>query len=73
MKKIFGAVVVVIALASCGDGGSGQREVEMQDNTVEAPTTSPQTNTISTDTSTSMDVRDSTTSIGYDTSATPRN
>lgn len=69
MKKILGtAAVVAIVLTACADGETGQREIEMQDNAVAAPTTSPQSNTTAYDSSTSMDVRDSTTTMGYDTS-----
>lgn len=73
MKKIFGVALVAITVAACGDGESGQREVEMQDNAVEAPTTSPQTNTTAYDSSTGLDVRDTSTTVGHDTSVVPNN
>lgn len=70
MKKILGIAIVSISIAACG--GAGQREHQMQDNAVEAPTTSPQSNTTSFDTSTSG-VQDSSTTIGYDTGAVRKN
>jgi hypothetical protein len=70
MKKIIGVAIVAITVAACG--GAGQREHQMQDNTVEAPTASPQTNTTMYDTSTSG-VQDSSTTIGYDTGAVRKN
>ena len=60
--------MVALTFAACSDGQTGQREVEMQDNATEAPTSSPQTNTTAYDTSTGLDVRDSTTTVGRDTS-----
>lgn len=59
---------MAVAVTACGDGQTGQREHEMNDNVTEAPTTSPQSNTTAYDSSTGMDVRDSTTTVGYDTS-----
>jgi hypothetical protein len=71
MKKIAISAFSIILLASCG-GDTGQREHNMQDNQVDAPTSSPQTNTISKDTST-YGTQDSSTVIGYDTSARRKN
>ena len=72
MKKIIGFAIVAVAFASCGDGESGQRQVQMEDNTVEAPTTSPHNN-MTKDSSTGLDVRDTSTTVGYDTSAVRKN
>jgi hypothetical protein len=71
MKKFFGCAVVIATLSACG-GETGQREYEMKDNAVEAPTSSPQTNTMTMDTST-YGVQDSTTTVGWDTSAKRKN
>lgn len=73
MKKIFGAAVVALVFTACADGESGQREYEMKDNAVESPTTSPQSNTTAYDSSTGMDVRDTSTTVAHDTSAVPKN
>jgi hypothetical protein len=73
MKKIFGVAVVALVFTACGDGETGQREHAMQDNAVEAPTTSPQTNTTAYDSSTGMDVRDTSTTVAHDTSVVPKN
>ena len=73
MKKILGAAIVAILFTACADGESGQREVEMQDNTVEAPTTSPQSNKTAYDSSTGLDVRDTSTTVAHDTSVVPKN
>lgn len=71
MKKLFGCTIVTAALTACG-GETGQREYEMKDNVVESPTTSPRTNTMTTDTST-YGVQDSTTTVGWDTSVRRKN
>jgi hypothetical protein len=72
MKKIVGFAIVAVLFTDCGDGESGQREYEMKDNTVEPPTTSPQSNTTSYDTS-ATGVQDSSTTVGHDTGAVRKN
>lgn len=69
MKKILGIATVALAFASCGDGETGQREHEMVDNAVSTPTTAPHNN-MTQDSSTGLDVRDTSTTVGYDTSGT---
>ena len=72
MKKILGIAIVALAFTSCGNGETGQREVEMVDNAVSAPTTAPHNN-MTKDSSTGLDVRDTSTTVGYDTSAARKN
>ena len=72
MKKLLGFSILAVVVVACGDGESGQREVEMKDNTVQTPTTSPQTNTTGYDTSTTG-VQDTSTTVGYDTSSKRKN
>lgn len=72
MKKIIGLAIVAITVGACSDRASGEREHQMQDNSTEAPTASPQRNATPYDTSTSG-VQDSSTTIAYDTGAVRRN
>ena len=73
MKKLLGCVIITIALTACGNGETGQREVEMNDNAVQQPTTDQRTNTSIYDSSTTTGVRDSSTTVGHDTSANRKN
>jgi hypothetical protein len=72
MKKLMGCIVLAAVFAACGDGESGQREVEVQDNAVQQPTSDPQTNTTAYDTST-RGTQDTSTTVGWDTSARRKN
>ena len=72
MKKIVGMAIVALSISACG-GETGQREHQMQDNQVEAPTGNPNANSPMKDTSTSFATSDSSTVIGYDTSARRKN
>ena len=43
MKKIVGMAIVALSVSACG-GETGQREYQMQDNQVDAPTGNPNAN-----------------------------
>jgi len=72
MKKIILAAACGFVLTACG-GETGQREHQMIDYQVEAPTSNPNGNDGLKDTSTPFTTQDTSTVIGYDTSVRRKN